>query len=135
MMENLCRAGYDLSNVTFCGKKLFSYSCTNVQASKNFSENGKLLLITNGKFIEKYDTIQWNCALQSFPLENFHDKYDSIQEFFSIKITEPIEIDENQFDESYEIVEGNEMEFSVQVSNARVKTKDSFQYILNHDID
>ena len=88
-----------------------------------------------GEEVTEYDTIQWNCALQSFPLENFHDKYDSIQEFFSIKITEPIEIDENQFDESYEIVEGNEMEFSVQVSNARVKTKDSFQYILNHDID
>ena len=74
-----------------------------------------------GEEVTDYDANQWNCALQSLPIEDFHDKYESFQEFFSIKLIEPIEIDENQFDESYEIIEGNEKDFSVQVSNARVK--------------
>ena len=40
--------------------------------------------------ISEFDTEgDWNCALDSFPLENDKDKYESVQEYFSVRTVKP----------------------------------------------
>jgi hypothetical protein len=67
--------------------------------------------------VHRSDANEWNCAMDSYPLENQHDEYESVQEFFRIQLIEPAMLDTGDFPDNVDLTDGQEIELKVVIAN------------------
>ncbi len=81
--------------------------------------------------VHSVDIGQWNCALGSFPVQNDHDKYLSVQEFFEVALVIKATVDNGQLPPETSLTEGEERDFSVQIRNGNVHPPPEFVWYLD----
>ena len=70
-----------------------------------------------GDKIDENEAPDWNCALESFPIENQHDEYEKVQKFFDVKFIEKAIIDQKQLPDRLELNENEETEITIEIDN------------------
>ena len=71
--------------------------------------------------------------MDSFPIENEHNKYDFIQEFFNIEIMKQAVIRDDQLPPDLKLQDEESIELTIQVDNQDAYPRPKFEWYLDQN--
>ena len=100
-------------------------------------ESSQTCSITGDK-IDTTEANEWNCELESYPIDGEHGEYEYAQAYFEIENVIQANINQNQLPKTTEAIEDENIEITIVIDNSDVKPKPEFKWFLDEkplDVD